>query len=139
MEALGLIWVAVAVIAVYAIFFEKTKPDGCSHCRGHGFHFGPGMGNWEQSTGPATSSTSPSKTVSRPKGAKGFVVLPRRWRVERTIGWTMRARRNARNYERLPQHSEAHLTWSLITLMTRRLTRKGPRTDTWTRRPRNTS
>lgn len=74
------------------------------------------------------------KTVSRPKGAKGFVVLPRRWRVERTIGWTMRARRNARDYERLPQHSEAHLTWSLITLMTRRLTRKGPRTDSWTKK-----
>lgn len=55
------------------------------------------------------------KTVSRPKGAKGFVVLPRRWRVERTLGWIMNARRNARDYERLPQHSEAHLNWSLIT------------------------
>nr|WP_308040831.1 IS5 family transposase [Streptomyces sp. PSKA30] len=71
------------------------------------------------------------KTVSRPKGAKGFVVLPRRWRVERTLGWIMNARRNARDYERLPQHSEAHLNWSLITLMTRRLTRKGTRTDSW--------
>lgn len=78
------------------------------------------------------------KTVSRPKGAKGFVVLPRRWRVERTIGWIMRARRNARDYERLPQHSEAHLTWSLITLMSRRLARKGPRTDSWTKKPRPT-
>lgn len=58
------------------------------------------------------------KTVSRPKDAKGFVVLPRRWKVERTLGWIMHARRNVRDYERLPQHSEAHLTWSLITLMT---------------------
>ncbi|MGW4027229.1 transposase, partial [Streptomyces sp. NPDC005009] len=49
------------------------------------------------------------KTVSRPKGAKGFVVLPRRWRVERTLGWIMNARRNARDYERLPQHSEAQM------------------------------
>ena len=57
------------------------------------------------------------KTVSRPKGAKGFVVLPRRWRVERTRGWIMNARRNARDYERLPRHSEAHLNWALITLM----------------------
>jgi hypothetical protein len=32
------------------------------------------------------------------------------------------AKCNVRDYERLP-HSEAHLTWSLITLMTRRLTR----------------
>ncbi|ARF65931.1 hypothetical protein B1H20_34260 [Streptomyces violaceoruber] len=29
------------------------------------------------------------KTVSRPRGAKGFVVLPRRWKVERTLGWIM--------------------------------------------------
>jgi len=74
------------------------------------------------------------RTVSRPKGAKGFVVLPRRWRVERTIGWLMHARRNVRDYERLPQHSEAHLTWALITLMTRRLTRTGPRTDGWSKK-----
>ncbi|MFC6879618.1 MULTISPECIES: IS5 family transposase [Actinomadura] len=35
------------------------------------------------------------KTVRRPIGQKGFVVLPRRWIVERTLGWFMRARRNA--------------------------------------------
>ncbi|MDH6604519.1 hypothetical protein M2164_000154 [Streptomyces sp. SAI-208] len=45
----------------------------------------------------------------------------------------MQSRRNVRDYERLPQHSEAHLTWALITLMTRRLTRKGPRT-TWSKK-----
>ncbi|NEA77235.1 transposase [Streptomyces sp. SID13588] len=49
-------------------------------------------------------------TIHRPKGQKGFVVLPRRWIVERTLGWIMHARRNARDYERLPQHSESHLT-----------------------------
>jgi hypothetical protein len=43
--------------------------------------------------------------------------------MERTLGWIMHARRNVRDYERLPQHSKARLTWSLITLMTRRLTR----------------
>ena len=75
------------------------------------------------------------KTVSRPEGAKGFVVLPHRWRVERTLGWIMNARRNARDYERLPQHSEAHLNWSLITLMTRRLTRKKPASD-WAKKPK---
>lgn len=75
--------------------------------------------------------------VSRPKDTVGFVVLPRRWRVERTLGWIMRARRNVRDYERLPQHSEAHLNWSLITLMTRRLSRTGPRTDSWTKKPQS--
>ncbi len=67
------------------------------------------------------------KTVSRPKGAKGFVVVPRRWVVERSLSWLTRARRNVRDYERLPQHSEAHLTWAAVTLMTRRLTRKRAR------------
>lgn len=72
------------------------------------------------------------KTVSRPRGAKGFVVLPRRWKVERTLGWIMKARRNVRDYECLPQHSEAHLTWALITLMTRRITR-GSHQARWTK------
>jgi hypothetical protein len=46
----------------------------------------------------------------------------------------MKARRNARDYERLPQHSEAHLNWALIAMMTRRLTRKSPRTSRWTKK-----
>lgn len=53
------------------------------------------------------------KTVSRPRGAHGFAVLPRRWKVERTLGWLMKSRRSVRGYERLAQHSEAHLTWAL--------------------------
>ncbi len=72
------------------------------------------------------------RPVQRPKGTKGFVVLPRRWKVERSIGWIMNARRNCRDYERLPQHSEAHLNWAFITLMTRRLARGNrPRMDGW--------
>ncbi|MYT25686.1 transposase, partial [Streptomyces sp. SID7760] len=68
----------------------------------------------------------------------GFVVLPRRWKIVRTIDWCMNARRIARDYERLPQHSEAHLNRALITMTTRRLTRKSPRADTWSRKPRAT-
>ncbi|MFF1675667.1 hypothetical protein [Streptomyces sp. NPDC058256] len=37
------------------------------------------------------------------------IVLTRRWKAERTIGWCMNARRNARDYERLPQHPDAQL------------------------------
>ncbi|GLY08570.1 hypothetical protein Acsp01_89490 [Actinoplanes sp. NBRC 101535] len=54
-------------------------------------------------------------------------VLPRRWIVERSLSWLMRARRNARDYERLPEHSEAHITWANITLMTRRIARANGR------------
>ncbi|PZG21844.1 IS5/IS1182 family transposase IS4811 [Nonomuraea aridisoli] len=66
------------------------------------------------------------KIVSQPRDQPGFVVLPRRWIVERTLSWIMRARRNCRDYERLASHSEAFLNWTAITLMTRRLTRKRP-------------
>lgn len=38
----------------------------------------------------------------------------------------MYARRHVRDYERLPQHSEALITWAAITLMTRPLTRRKP-------------
>lgn len=62
------------------------------------------------------------RTVSRPKNTSGFVVLPRRWVVQRTLAWLMHARRHARGYERLVQHSETLITWAAITLMTRRLT-----------------
>jgi len=39
--------------------------------------------------------------VSRPPGTKGFAVLPRRWIVERTLGWLGRWRRLSRDYEHL--------------------------------------
>ncbi|MFD6288601.1 transposase, partial [Streptomyces sp. NPDC060205] len=60
-------------------------------------------------------------SVPRRKGQDRFAVLAKRWRGERTISWIMRARRNVRDYERLISHSEAHLTWTMITLMVRRL------------------
>nr|WP_160502027.1 transposase [Streptomyces sp. BA2] len=71
------------------------------------------------------------KTVPRRKDQDGFAVLAKRWRVERAISWIMRAGRNVRDYERLMSHSEAHITWTFITLMTRRLTRppRPPRTS----------
>ncbi|QMU78394.1 transposase [Streptacidiphilus sp. PB12-B1b] len=64
------------------------------------------------------------KTVKRPPGQVGFKVLPKRWVVERTLSWLIRARRNVRDYERLSAHSEASLNWASITLMTRRIARQ---------------
>ncbi|NGO68078.1 IS5 family transposase [Streptomyces boncukensis] len=69
------------------------------------------------------------KVVPRPKDAEGFIVLPKRWVVERSNSWTMRARRNARDYERLMSHAEAHIQWAFVTLMTRRLARKQPQPE----------
>jgi len=58
----------------------------------------------------------------RPEGAKGFVLLPRRWVVERTLAWLNQSRRLSNDYERLPQSSEAMIYLSMTRLMLRRLT-----------------
>ena len=41
--------------------------------------------------------------VKLPTAKRGFVLLPRRWVVERSFAWTARFRRLARDYERLPE------------------------------------
>ncbi|MBN6541569.1 IS5 family transposase [Actinacidiphila bryophytorum] len=64
--------------------------------------------------------------VKRSDDQRGFVVLPKRWIVERTNAWLMRTRRLARDYERRPTSAEAMVTWSMTALMTRRLTRPHP-------------
>ncbi|MEU6974348.1 IS5 family transposase [Kitasatospora aureofaciens] len=61
--------------------------------------------------------------VKRSDDQNGFVVLPRRWVVERTLAWLMRSRRLARDYETLPASSEAVVLWSMTMLMGRRLAR----------------
>ena len=43
------------------------------------------------------------EVVKRPEGKKGFVLLPRRWVVERSFAWAARFRRLSRDYERLPE------------------------------------
>jgi transposase len=62
--------------------------------------------------------------VKRSDNTAGFVVLPRRWVVERTFGWLTRHRRLVRDYERRPEHHEAMVWWATVAIMTRRLTRE---------------
>jgi transposase len=62
--------------------------------------------------------------VKRSDDSTGFVVLPRRWVVERTFGWLLRYRRLVRDYERRPEHHEAMVLWATVTIMTRQLDRK---------------
>jgi transposase len=59
--------------------------------------------------------------VKRSDDATGFVVLPRRWVVERTLGWITRHRRCVRDYERLPDHHAAMVRWTMIKITSRRL------------------
>jgi transposase len=43
------------------------------------------------------------EVVKLPTAKRGFILLPRRWVVERSFGWMSRFRRLARDYERLPE------------------------------------
>jgi putative transposase len=61
------------------------------------------------------------QTVLRPVEAKGFVVLPKRWIVERTFAWLARNRRHARDYEKTTISSEAFVHLAMIRIMARRL------------------
>jgi putative transposase len=61
------------------------------------------------------------QTVLRPVGVKGFVVLPKRWIVERTLAWLARYRRHSKDYEKTTASSEALTQLAMINLMTKRL------------------
>lgn len=56
-------------------------------------------------------------------------VLPRRWVLERSLGWLMLHRRLTRDYETLPERSQTMIHWAMIDSMSRTLT--GENTQTW--------
>jgi putative transposase len=60
--------------------------------------------------------------VQRPADAEGFVVLPKRWIVERTFGWWGWWRRLSKDYEQYLDASEAFIYNAMSHLMLRRLT-----------------
>ena len=65
------------------------------------------------------------EVVSKPPGTKGFLVLPRRWVIERTFAWLGKYRRVAgRDYETNPRNSEAWIKVCRGNLMRRRLARR---------------
>lgn len=63
------------------------------------------------------------RIIKRSDAAKGFVVLPRRWVVERTFGWLVKARRLVRDHERNPRHHEAFVYIAMIGHSARHLTK----------------
>lgn len=64
--------------------------------------------------------------VKRSDDMRGFVVLPKRWIVERFFAHLMRTRRLVRDFERRTSSAEAMIYWSVTLLMTRRLARPHP-------------
>jgi len=61
------------------------------------------------------------QVVKRSDDQQGFVILPRRWVVERTFAWLGRYRRLSKDYEQLPQTSEAMIYAAMTRLMLKRL------------------
>jgi len=61
------------------------------------------------------------QVVLRPEERKGFVLLPRRWVVERTLAWLNQYRRLSKDYERLTASSEAMIYIPMTRIMVRRL------------------
>jgi transposase len=61
--------------------------------------------------------------VKRSEDVRGFVVLPRRWVVERTFSWFGRNRRLAKDFENLAETLATFVTLASIQLALRRLTR----------------
>lgn len=61
------------------------------------------------------------QVVKLPKAKRGFVLLPRRWVVERSFAWLNRFRRLARDYERLPTTLQGLHVIAFVCLMAQRL------------------
>jgi transposase len=68
----------------------------------------------------------PLEIVRRCDTAKGFVVLPKRWIVERTFAWLGRCRRLAKDFESLSRSHAAFIILAMIRLMLRRIVRLRP-------------
>lgn len=62
-----------------------------------------------------------SVEIVKRSDAGRFVVLPKRWIVERTIAWLNRCRRLAKDWERLNRNALAFLQWASVRLMLRKL------------------
>jgi len=75
--------------------------------------------------GPIAQSNSPRpvEIVKRSDQAKGFVVLPKRWIVERTFAWLGINRRLSKDFERFSETALAFIYTAMIKLMSRRLAR----------------
>jgi putative transposase len=73
---------------------------------------------WMETDAPGTWRL---EVVRRPAEAKGFVLLPKRWVVERPLAWFGRCRRHSKDDERRTESSESMLRVSAIHLMLKRL------------------
>ncbi len=77
--------------------------------------------------------------VAKPSEQQGFVVVPRRWVVERTLAWLGRYRRLSKDYEHRPEYSESWVYIASIARMVRRLHPNENEEQPYTRKIKNAS
>jgi len=82
-----------------------------------GGYCGAAFAQWVQGLRPKLKV----EVVKRSDDRQGFVVLPRRWVVERTFGWLMRQRRLVRDYETTASSAQAWVYIAMIRIQLRRL------------------
>jgi putative transposase len=82
-----------------------------------------GYNAWQVKAAVAKVPVLRLEIVKRSNDLKGFVVLPRRWAVERTFSWFGRNRRPAKDYENLGLTLAAFVTLACIQIAIRRLAR----------------
>lgn len=82
-----------------------------------------GYNAWQVEAAVAKVPVLRLEIVKRSDDMKGFVVLPRRWVVERTFSWFGRNRRLAKDFENLAATLETFVTLASIQLALRRLAR----------------
>jgi transposase len=66
------------------------------------------------------------EVVRRSDGQRGFVVLARRWVVERTLSWLSRSRRLNRDHERRPDHHQQMVWWAATIRLSRQMAGDAP-------------
>jgi len=74
----------------------------------------------EQAAEEAAQRGIKLEVVKLPQAKKGFVLLPRRWGVERSFAWAARFRRLARDYDRLPETLAGLHFWAFAILLLKR-------------------
>ena len=82
-----------------------------------------GYNAWQVDVATAKVPRLRLEIVKRSDDIKGFVVLPRRWVVERTFSWFGRNRRLAKDFENLAETLATFVTLASIQLALRRLAR----------------
>jgi len=98
----------------------SSMPDHCAHLKvlfADGGYQGPKFRTAAAEILPQLAV----QIVKRSDQGKGFVVLPRRWVVERSIAWLNRCRRLAKDFENLTRNALAFVMLASIRLMLRKL------------------